>query len=291
MMADMPNPLLTAEKLEIPASPPTAWPGQQPGAPIPPAPDNVPGSPWPPPAPVVEDRLRRGGVVTATAVLLAIMCATAVIGWQSVTTETVQVINDQGQQVEQVNASAPFWVWIASFVGLAFAFVAFFKPTLARIFAPLYAAAQGIFVGALSAIYDAQWDGIVLQAVGCTIGVFAVMLVLYATGVIRVTPRLRLGIIAATAGICLVYLVSFVWSLFGSGVPFIHDTGAIGIGFSLFVVGIAAMNLTLDFDFVDQAEAAGAPRHMEWFAALGLVVSLVWLYLEMLRLLAKLRSR
>ncbi len=151
--------------------------------------------------------------------------------------------------------------------------------------------AEGIFVGAISKAYEVEFEGIVLQAVGLTIGVFLMMLVLYATGRIRVTPRFRLGVIAATGGILLVYLVSFVLSLFGSGVPYIHGNGLVGIGFSVVVVVIAALNLTLDFDFIDKAEQAGAPKYMEWFAALGLVVTLVWLYLEILRLLAKLRSR
>jgi uncharacterized YccA/Bax inhibitor family protein len=286
----MTNPLLRADKFGVPATPPTEWPGA--GAPVPPAADNVPGSPWPPPAsPIAEDRLRRGGVATATAVLLAIICATGVLGWQAVSTETVTVLNDQGQQVEQTSVSIPFWIWIAMFAGFGLAMVAFFKPTLARITAPLYAVAEGLVLGAISAAFEAQFEGIVLQAVALTIGVFATMLVLYATGRIRVTPRLRTGIIAATGAVCLVYFVSILFSIFGSGVPFIHDSGPIGIGFSLLVVGIAAMNLTLDFDFIERAEEAGAPRHLEWFAALGLVVTLVWLYLELLRLLAKLRSR
>ncbi|HEX7136147.1 MAG TPA: Bax inhibitor-1/YccA family protein, partial [Iamia sp.] len=113
--------------------------------------------------------------------------------------------------------------------------------------------------------------------------------VLYATGRIRVTPRFRLGVIAATGGIFLIYLATAVMRLFSSDIPFIHDAGPIGIGFSLVVVVIAALNLTLDFDFIDKAEQAGAPRQLEWFAALGLVVTLVWLYLELLRLLGKLR--
>ena len=162
---------------------------------------------------------------------------------------------------------------------------------LARITAPLYAVAEGLVLGAISAAFEAQFEGIVLQAVALTIGVFATMLVLYATGRIRVTARLRTGIIAATGAVCLVYFVSILFSIFGSSVPYIHSSGPIGIGFSLLVVGIAAMNLTLDFDFIERAEQAGAPRHLEWFAALGLVVTLVWLYLEILRLLAKLRER
>lgn len=274
------------------AGPPSARPGGQgPGGTVPPAPDNVPGAPWPPPAPpTAEPTLRRGGVASATAVLLAIICVTGTVGWNAVTTTTTTGVDSQGQLVESTSASIPPWVIVTVFVGLGLALLSFFKPTWARVTAPLYAVAEGVFVGAISKAYEAQYDGIVLQAVGLTIGVFAVMLVLYATGRIRVTPRFRLGVIAATGGVMIVYLVSLVIGLFGGGVPLIHDAGVVGIGFSLVVVVIAALNLTLDFDFVDRAEQAGAPKHLEWFAALSLVVTLVWLYLEMLRLLSKLRD-
>ncbi|MGI8937062.1 MAG: Bax inhibitor-1/YccA family membrane protein [Iamia sp.] len=284
----MTNPLMRADKFAPTSGPPTAWPGGAgPGAPVPPAADNVPGGPWPPPT--AEPTLRKGGVASATAVLLAIICATGVIGWNAVSTTTANVVNDSGQAAEQTDISIPPWIIIAVFVGLGLALLTFFKPTWARVTAPLYAVAEGVFLGAISKAYETQYEGIVLQAVGLTIAVFAMMLVLYATGRIRVTPRFRLGVIAATGGIFLVYMVSFVVSLFGGNVPFIHDSGPIGIGFSLFVVVIAALMLTLDFDFIDRAEQAGAPQHMEWFAALSLVVTLVWLYLEMLRLLSKIR--
>ncbi len=289
--------MMSPDKFSPAFGPPTARPGEgQAGTGgtggIPPAPDNVAGSQWPPPAPPsTEPTLRRGGVASATGVLLAIICLVGVVGWNAVTTTTTTGLNAEGQVVEQTSINIPPWVIVAVFVGLGLALVSFFKPTLARITAPLYAVAQGIFVGAISKAYEVQYEGIVLQAVGLTVGVFAIMLVLYATGRIRVTPRFRLGVIAATGGVMLIYLVSIVANLFGAGLPLIHDNGIVGIGFSVVVVVIAALNLTLDFDFIDKAEQAGAPRHMEWFAALGLVVTLVWLYLELLRLLAKLRSR
>lgn len=297
--------MLSPDKFTPASGPPAAWPDEQrpgwgaPGSPgtpggppVPPARDNVPGSAWPPPAgPSAEPTLRRGGVASATGVLLAIICLVGVVGWNVVTTTTTTGLDDQGQLVEQTSVDIPPWVIGAVFVGLGLALLSFFKPKLARITAPLYAVAQGIFVGAISKAYEVQYEGIVLQAVGLTVGVFAIMLVLYATGRIRVTPRFRLGVIAATGGVMLIYLVSIVANLFGAGVPLIHDNGIVGIGFSVVVVVIAALNLTLDFDFIDKAEQASAPRHMEWFAALGLVVTLVWLYLELLRLLAKLRSR
>lgn len=287
----MSNPLLDPDKFAPASGPPSAWPGQ-PGAPVPPAPDNVPGSPWPPPPPPRPGgTLRRQGVASATAVLLAIIAVVGILGWQSVRTETVTTLNDRFQEVESTSVSIPPWLIGAVLVGFALVIVTFFKPMWARVTAPLYAVAEGLFIGAISKVYEVQFEGIVLQAVGLTVGVFAVMLVLYATGRIRVTPRFRLGIIAATGGIALIYLATLVMRLFGGDMPFIHGTGAIGIGFSLVVVVIAALNLTLDFDFIDKAEQSGAPRQLEWFAALGLVVTLVWLYLELLRLLAKLRSR
>ncbi len=267
-------------------NPQSRWGTPETGAPrgpIPPSDDPV--SPWPPVGPTAEPTLRRGGVASATAVLLALICVTGVVGWNAVTPAIIE--ND----VVVRDAEVPVWIFLAGIGAAILAVVTFFVPRIARITAPLYALGNGFFVGGISAMFEAAYDGIVLQAVGLTIGVFLAMLVLYATGRIRVTPRFRLMVFAATAGVCLIYLATFVLSLFGSNLPFIHDNGIIGIGFSLVVVGIAAMNLALDFDFVEQAEKAGAPRHMEWFAALGLTVTLVWLYLELLRLLAKLRSR
>jgi len=155
---------------------------------------------------------------------------------------------------------------------------------------PGYALAQGAVVGAISKVFNLQYPGIVLQAVGATIGVFVVMLVLYRTGVLRVTDKFRRIIIGATLGLMVFYLFSFVAGFFGANlIP--SGSSAMSIGFSVLVAGLAAMNLALDFDFIDKAEAAGAPKHMEWFAAFGIMVTLVWLYMEILRLLSKLRDR
>lgn len=283
--------MLREDKFGFRSGPPVAtqpgWGTPRPGGPSGPAipPSDDPVSPWPPAGPTAEDTLRRGGVASATGVLLAIICVTGVIGWNAVT-PAVEV-NDRIVR----SAEIPFWIFGAMIGAFVLVIATFFVPKIARITAPLYAAAEGLVVGAISQVYEAQYDGIVLQAIGLTIGVFAAMLVLYATGRIRVTPRFRLMVVAATAGVCLIYLATFIVGLFGGNIPYIHGNGAIGIGFSLVVVAIAAMNLALDFDFVDRAEQAGAPRHMEWFAALSLTVTLVWLYLELLRLLAKLRSR
>ena len=218
------------------------------------------------------------GTVWATASLLVLVIATGVIGWNSVDS-TVE------------GASIPGWLPLVLIGGLGVAILTIFKPNLARFTAPIYALLEGAFLGAISALYNAAYDGIVIQAVGLTVGVFAVMLFLYATRVIRVTDKLRMGVVAATGAVCLVYVANLILSLFDAEVPFLHDTGPLGIGISLVIVGIAAFNLLLDFDFVERGVEVGAPRHMEWYAAFGLLVTIIWLYLELLRLLAKLQRR
>lgn len=175
--------------------------------------------------------------------------------------------------------------------GLGAALVTIFLPAWARISAPVYAAAQGLALGAISAFYEQQLHGIVFQAIGLTFGVLAVMLLAYRSGLIKVTDKFRLIVVAATGAIALLYLVSIVMSFFGTSIPFIHQGGTFGIVFSLVVVGIAAMNLALDFDFIQRGVEHGAPKPMEWYAAFGVMVTLIWLYLEILRLLSKVRRR
>lgn len=175
--------------------------------------------------------------------------------------------------------------------GFIVALVTIFKKEWAPITAPIYSLLQGLFLGGVSAAYNAQFQGIVLQAIMLTFGVFAAMLALYQTRIIRVTERLRAVIFTATAGVALFYVVAMVLRLFGIQVPLIHDTGVLGIGFSVVVVGIAAFNLLLDFDSIEKGVQAGAPRFMEWYCAFGLMVTLIWLYLEILRLLSKLQRR
>jgi uncharacterized YccA/Bax inhibitor family protein len=175
--------------------------------------------------------------------------------------------------------------------GLVMAMVCVFKPTTAPITAPLYAGLEGLVLGALSAILEVQFPGIVIQAVTLTFGVFACLLLAYQSGLIKATENFKLGVVAATGGIFLVYLISFVGGFFGFQMPLIHSSGTFGILFSLFVVGIAALNLVLDFDFIEKGAESGAPKHMEWYGAFGLIVTLEWLYIEILHLLSKLRSR
>lgn len=183
------------------------------------------------------------------------------------------------------------WMLGGAIGGFIVALVTIFKKNWAMVTAPIYALLEGLLLGGLSALFEAEYPGIVIQAVGLTFGVFFCLLVAYTTRIIRVSENFRLGVIAATGGIALLYLASFILGFFGIAIPFIHESGWLGIGFSLFVVVVAALNLVLDFDFIENGAAHGAPKYMEWYAAFGLIVTLVWLYIEILRLLAKLRSR
>lgn len=184
---------------------------------------------------------------------------------------------------------------IAAFV---IAIITSFKPQFSPVTAMLYAVTKGLFLGGISAIYEtnfgsanAMYQGIVVQAITLTFGVLAVMLTLYATRVIRVTDKLRTGILAAFGAIFLAYLASFVMGFFGINMPYLHDSSPIGIGISFVIVGVAAFMLLLDFDLIERGVKGRAPKYMEWYAGFALLVTLAWLYLEILRLLSKLRSR
>ena len=172
-----------------------------------------------------------------------------------------------------------------------FALITIFKKTWAPVTAPIYAVLEGLFLGAISGVFNQAYPGIAMQAVALTIGTLFTLLLAYRSGIIKATENFKLGVVAATGGIAMLYLVSIVMGFFGASIPFIHSSGTFGILFSLFVVVIAALNLVLDFDFIESGAEAGAPKYMEWYAAFGLMVTLVWLYLEILRLLAKLQSR
>ena len=175
--------------------------------------------------------------------------------------------------------------------GLIFAIITIFKKQWAPVTAPLYALCEGLFLGGISAIFNARYPGIVSNAVFLTFGTLFALLIAYKTGLIKATENFKLGVVAATGGICMMYFISFILSFFGVGIPYIHGSGPIGIGVSVVVVIVAALNLVLDFDFIEQGAAAGVPKFMEWYAGFGLLVTLIWLYLEILRLLSKLQSR
>jgi uncharacterized YccA/Bax inhibitor family protein len=221
-----------------------------------------------------------GGAATATGVLLVLLVAAGVVGWNTVKPDAT------GQTVD-----FPGWLIVPLLAALGVAIWTAFKPTVARFTAPLYAVLQGLVVGAISSAFNYAYDGIVIQAVGATIAVFVVMLALYGLRIIRVTERFRRIVIGATLGVMLLYGVSLLFSLFGHTPSFLYDASALGIGLSILVAGLAAFNLALDFDIVERGAKAGAPKYMEWYAAFGLLVTLVWLYLELLRLLARLRER
>ena len=172
--------------------------------------------------------------------------------------------------------------------GFVIAMVTIFYPKASPITAPLYAVCEGLLLGAISAVFESAHSGIVLQAISLTVGVLLILLLLYGTRIIRATENVKTGIIAATGAIFLVYMVDLILRFFGKDVPFIHESGWMGIGFSLLVVVIASMNLILDFDFIERGAAAGAPKYLEWYGGFALLVTLVWMYLEILRLLGKL---
>ena len=231
-----------------------------------------------------DDRMTLMGTVHKTAALLILLVLAASYTWS-----LVMGVNAEGQLVA---APGIFGYMIGGAIGgLIFALITCFKPTWAPITAPLYAAAQGLFIGAISAFAESRFPGIVLQAVGLTFGTLFALLGAYRSGLIKATENFKLGVCAATGGIMLIYLATFILGMFGVHIPFIHGSGLFGIGFSAFVVVIAALNLVLDFDFIENGADHGAPKYMEWVGAFGLMVTLVWLYIEILHLLMKLRSR
>ncbi len=183
------------------------------------------------------------------------------------------------------------WLVVGAIGGLIVALVTIFKMTWAPVTAPIYALLEGLVIGGVSALAESQFPGIVIQAVALTFGTCLALLMAYKSGLIRATENFKLGVVAATGGIALFYLVTFILSFFGVRMALFYSSGWVGIGFSLFIVVIAALNLVLDFDFIEQGAAQGAPKFMEWYGAFGLMVTLIWLYLEILRLLTKLRSR
>ena len=175
--------------------------------------------------------------------------------------------------------------------GFIAALVTIFKKEWSPVSAPVYALLEGLLLGGISVVFNNSYPGIAFQAVFLTFATLLTMLFIYKTGIIKVTEKFRLGVFAATGGIALFYFISIILGFFGVNVPYVFGNGIIGIGFSLLVVGIAALNLVLDFDFIESGAENGAPKYMEWYAAFGLMVTLIWLYLEILRLLAKSRSR
>jgi len=215
-----------------------------------------------------------GGTASATGMLLVVLVASGVWGWS----------------VASPTGALPAWSFFVLIGAFVLALVTIFNPRIAVFTSPIYTAAQGVFLGSMSKAYEAQWGGIVLTAVLATVAVFIVMLVLFVTRTITVTNKLRSVIIGATLGIALFYLASIVLAFFGVQMPFVWEGGIGGILFSVFVVGIASLNLLLDFDSIERGVAMGAPKYMNWYGAFGLMITIIWLYMEILRLLGKARN-
>ena len=216
-----------------------------------------------------SERMTLDGAVNKTAILLALCFAGAFAGW-----------------------NVPALAMPGLIIGTILAFVTIFRsPAKAGTTAPFYAAFEGMALGGITVFAEMQYPGIGIQAIGLTFGILASLLFCYKSGIIKPTENFRLMLFSATMGIMLLYLVSFIMSFFGAGIGFIHSNGLFGISFSIFVVGIAALNLVLDFDFIEDGAEKGLPKYMEWYGAFSLMVTLVWLYIEILRLLMKLRSR
>lgn len=228
------------------------------------------------------------GAVNKTMILLAICVGTSVFSWSAASSGAAY--------------TTPM-VFGGAIGGLIVALITMFKPAWSPITAPIYALLEGLFLGAVSYMYETSFggqstggglalSGIVVQAIGCTLGVAAMMLILYTFRIIKVTQKLRAGITMAVGGVLLFYIVSIVMSFFtDAGQALLHGTGPLSIGISLVIVAVASFSLLLDFDMIEKGAQQGAPNHMEWYAGFALLVTLVWLYLEMLRLLSKLRER
>jgi len=223
-------------------------------------------------------RMTLSGTVNKTGILLICALATAVWTWS------------QFLPSRNIAAVAPLML-VGMFGGLIFALVTSFKKEWAPVTAPIYALLEGLLLGGLSAVMETRYPGIGIQAVSLTFGTLFVLLIAYQSGLIKVTQKFRLGVVAATGGIFVFYMLQMLLGFFGIQFYSINCSGVIGIGFSLIVVAVAALNLVLDFDFIEQGVQAGAPKYMEWYGAFGIMVTLVWLYIEILRLLSKMRSR
>ena len=226
----------------------------------------------------LSNRMTLNGTVNKTGLLLVFAFATAAFTWL------------QFVQTRDIASVAP-WMMLGGIGGFICAMVTIFKKQWAPITAPIYALLEGLVLGGLSAVFELRYPGIAVEAVVLTFGVLFMMLFLYRSGIIRVTDKLRMGIFAATGAIALFYLLQMVLGFFHFQFTTINGSGPIGIGFSLLVVGIAAFNLLLDFDFIQRGAEYGAPKYMEWYGAFSLMVTLIWLYLEMLRLLSKINRR
>jgi uncharacterized YccA/Bax inhibitor family protein len=233
------------------------------------------------------------GTAIKTGFLLMILMAGVIYTW--VQTGAVAPAVTTEMAVRAGGVAIPQNVWQFMMVGGLGGFIAgiitSFVPRWSPFTAPVYAALEGMFIGAISSMFEYRYPGIAVQSAGLTFGTLAAMLLAYTSRLVRPTEQFKMGLVAATGAICMVYFASMILSFFGIHIPYIHQSGPIGIGFSLVVVVIAALNLVLDFEFIETGVAHGAPKYMEWYGGFGLLTTLVWFYVEVLRLLSKLRDR
>jgi len=222
------------------------------------------------------------GAVNKTGILLICCVATAAWTWNR--------FFNAASPAEAMQAIGPL-IAVGGIGGFIVAMVTIFKKEWSGITAPLYALLEGLVLGGISAMLEMRYPGIAIQAVSLTFGTLLAMLLAYRSGLIKVTDKLRLGIVAATGGIAVFYFLQFILGFFGVHFTSINGAGPIGIGFSIVVVIVAALNLVLDFDLIENGARMGAPKYMEWYGAFALMVTLVWLYFEIIRLLSKFRSR
>jgi uncharacterized YccA/Bax inhibitor family protein len=242
------------------------------------APTNATTIGAPPATRSVTRTMTVGGTFAKTFFLWALILVAGAVGWNQV--ETTQVGRVQ----------IPGWAWIAVLVAFGFAMVTSFKPKAAPITAPLYAIAEGLFLGVISKAYDVVWNGIALQAILATMATFVVCLVLYSLDIVKVTQKFKFVVIGALFGIMLMYGVTFLLSIFGVDAYFWAQPNALGIGISIAICVVASLLLFINFDMIRQMSVAGAPKSAEWYGAFGITVTIVWLYLEVLRLLSLLRN-
>ncbi len=230
------------------------------------------------------ERMTINGTVNKTGILLLCTMATAFYTWHLFSASASFDGSPDAASITPL-------LMLGVIGGFIFALVTIFKQSWAPVTAPIYALCEGLFLGGVSCLFELRYPGIAIQAVTLTFGTLFVLLLAYRSGLIQVTQKFRLGVVAATGAVALFYLLQMVLSFFHLQFTSVYGSGLVGIGFSLVVVAIAALNLVLDFDFIDRSAAYGAPKYMEWYGAFGILVTLVWLYLEILRLLSKFRSR
>ncbi|MEX0768196.1 MAG: Bax inhibitor-1/YccA family protein [Microthrixaceae bacterium] len=242
------------------------------------------------PAPAGSGRVMTlGGVSAATLFIFTFLLIGAAYGWTLVT-EKAPVLLADGTQQTPVSFDSPVLLLVCLIGAFGISMLTVFKPKLARFTALPYGLLEGAVLGMISHYYNAQFQGIVVQAILATFGVFLAMLVMYGLRILRATPKFTKGVIGATFGIMIMYLFGFVLSLFTNMEPPWQGGGLLSIGISVVIVIVASLNLILDFDFIERGSKNNLPAYMDWYAAFGLILTLVWLYLEMLRLLSKIRQ-